>query len=160
MAKLSSHFGCIVVCITLIQFFNSMSFSTSQSLANETSTSSTTTTKALFIFGDSTVDPGNNNYIDTTPENKANYKPYGQNGYFQEPTGRFSDGRVIVDFIGMRDRSVLLFKHLMQNSNNSISIGSKQVCSIDNIPLVTSQVLFLLLFSFVLEVNVLVLGVC
>lgn len=55
---------------------------------------------ALFIFGDSTVDPGNNNYIDTIPENQANYKPYAQNGFFQQPTGRFSDGRVFVDFIG------------------------------------------------------------
>ncbi|XVF48828.1 hypothetical protein PTKIN_Ptkin03bG0219700 [Pterospermum kingtungense] len=54
---------------------------------------------ALFIFGDSTVDPGNNNYINTIPENRAAYKPYGQNGFFAEPTGRFSDGRVIVDYI-------------------------------------------------------------
>ncbi|XP_052180960.1 GDSL esterase/lipase 5-like [Diospyros lotus] len=53
----------------------------------------------LFVFGDSTVDPGNNNYIDTIPENRANYAPYGQNGFFHGPTGRFSDGRVIVDFI-------------------------------------------------------------
>ena len=57
---------------------------------------------AFFIFGDSTVDPGNNNYINTLPEYQADYKPYGQNGYFQEPTGRFSDGRVIVDFIGIQ----------------------------------------------------------
>ncbi|XAR51082.1 hypothetical protein NMG60_11005616 [Bertholletia excelsa] len=56
-------------------------------------------TSALFIFGDSTVDPGNNNYIQTIPENRANYKPYGQNGFFDEPTGRFSDGRIIVDYI-------------------------------------------------------------
>ncbi|PIN11590.1 hypothetical protein CDL12_15806 [Handroanthus impetiginosus] len=54
---------------------------------------------AFFIFGDSTVDPGNNNYIETIPENQANYKPYGQNGFFKDPTGRFSDGRIIVDFL-------------------------------------------------------------
>ncbi|XP_077236469.1 GDSL esterase/lipase 5-like [Tasmannia lanceolata] len=53
----------------------------------------------FFIFGDSTVDPGNNNYIQTVPENQANYPPYGQNGFFEGPTGRFSNGRVIVDFI-------------------------------------------------------------
>ena len=93
---------CSFVCITLIQFIASMSFSKSQSLINETNTSTTTTTtKAFFIFGDSSVDSGNNNYINTIPENKADYKPYGQNGFFQKPTGRFSDGRVIVDFIGM-----------------------------------------------------------
>lgn len=55
---------------------------------------------AFFIFGDSTVDPGNNNYIQTIPENQANYKPYGQNGFFKNPTGRFSDGRIIVDYLG------------------------------------------------------------
>ncbi|XP_010917471.2 GDSL esterase/lipase 5 [Elaeis guineensis] len=54
---------------------------------------------AFFIFGDSIVDPGNNNYIETTPEKKANYHPYGHNGFFDKPTGRFTDGRVIVDFI-------------------------------------------------------------
>ncbi|XP_051131117.1 GDSL esterase/lipase 5-like [Andrographis paniculata] len=53
----------------------------------------------LFIFGDSTVDPGNNNYIETIPNNRANYKPYGRNGFFSNPTGRFSDGRIIVDFL-------------------------------------------------------------
>lgn len=57
-------------------------------------------TVGLFIFGDSTVDPGNNNYINTIPENQAHYKPYGQNGFFENPTGRFSDGRIIVDYIG------------------------------------------------------------
>jgi hypothetical protein len=84
--------GCFVVHIA---FIASLSFSTSQSLGNGI------TNNALFIFGDSTVDSGNNNYIDTIPENKADYKPYGQNGVFHEPTGRFSDGRVITDFIGI-----------------------------------------------------------
>ncbi|KAL4180842.1 hypothetical protein AMTRI_Chr12g268110 [Amborella trichopoda] len=54
---------------------------------------------AFFIFGDSTVDVGNNNYIKTVPENQAGFQPYGNNGVFGGPTGRFSDGRVIVDFI-------------------------------------------------------------
>ncbi|KAK1262966.1 GDSL esterase/lipase 5 [Acorus gramineus] len=54
--------------------------------------------RALFIFGDSTVDIGNNNYIETVPGNRADYPPYGRNGFFDGPTGRFSDGRVIVDF--------------------------------------------------------------
>ncbi|XP_030448224.1 GDSL esterase/lipase 5-like [Syzygium oleosum] len=54
---------------------------------------------AFFVFGDSTVDPGNNNYIKTIPENRADYEPYGQDGSSGRPTGRFSNGRVIVDFI-------------------------------------------------------------
>ncbi|XP_075108700.1 GDSL esterase/lipase 1-like isoform X1 [Nicotiana tabacum] len=63
------------------------------------STKAAAAASGLFIFGDSTVDAGNNNYIETIPENRANYEPYAQNGFFQEPTGRFSDGRIIVDFI-------------------------------------------------------------
>ncbi|WCJ42862.1 GDSL lipase [Euphorbia peplus] len=52
----------------------------------------------MFIFGDSLVDTGNNNYI--FPLNRANLKPYGQNAFSGEPNGRFSDGRVFVDYIG------------------------------------------------------------
>lgn len=54
---------------------------------------------ALFVFGDSLFDVGNNNYINTTTDNLANYSPYGET-FFKYPTGRFSDGRVIPDFIG------------------------------------------------------------
>ncbi|KAI3526239.1 hypothetical protein L1887_05483 [Cichorium endivia] len=53
---------------------------------------------ALFVFGDSLFDPGNNNYINTTTELKANFWPYGES-YFHPPSGRFSDGRIIPDFI-------------------------------------------------------------
>ncbi|XP_021819932.1 GDSL esterase/lipase 5-like, partial [Prunus avium] len=54
---------------------------------------------ALFIFGDSLYDPGNNNYINTTKDFQANWLPYGET-FFRYPTGRFSDGRLIPDFIG------------------------------------------------------------
>lgn len=53
---------------------------------------------ALFVFGDSLYDPGNNNYINTTPEFQANFFPYGES-YFNPPSGRFSDGRLIPDFV-------------------------------------------------------------
>ncbi|PSR97855.1 GDSL esterase/lipase [Actinidia chinensis var. chinensis] len=93
MAGLISNFmNHLVMYVTL--WLLSFSIKTSGSpLAQET------TGSAFFIFGDSSVDPGNNNYIETIPENQANYKPYGQNGLFESPTGRFSDGRVIVDYI-------------------------------------------------------------
>lgn len=55
---------------------------------------------ALFVFGDSFFDPGNNNYIKTTTLDQANFWPYGET-YFKYPTGRFSDGRLISDFIGI-----------------------------------------------------------
>ncbi|KAG4394266.1 hypothetical protein GLYMA_03G263900v4 [Glycine max] len=53
---------------------------------------------ALFVFGDSIFDVGNNNYINTTADNHANFFPYGET-FFKYPTGRFSDGRVIPDFV-------------------------------------------------------------
>jgi len=58
----------------------------------------------LFIFGDSFLDAGNNNYINTTALDQANFWPYGET-YFKFPTGRFSDGRLISDFIGKIRRS-------------------------------------------------------
>nr|GFB59930.1 GDSL esterase/lipase 1-like [Tanacetum cinerariifolium] len=53
---------------------------------------------ALFVFGDSLFDPGNNHHINTTADFQANFWPYGQS-YFSPPTGRFTDGRLIPDFI-------------------------------------------------------------
>lgn len=58
------------------------------------------TVPAMFIFGDSVVDAGNNNYITGFPLLPvANFVPYGET-YFHKPTGRWCDGRLIFDFIG------------------------------------------------------------
>jgi len=54
---------------------------------------------ALFVFGDSLFDVGNNNYINTTTNYQANYSPYGET-FFKYPSGRISNGRVVPDFIG------------------------------------------------------------
>lgn len=54
---------------------------------------------ALFVFGDSLFDLGNNNFINTTTYYRANFPPYGES-FFKNPTGRFSDGRILPDFIG------------------------------------------------------------
>ncbi|XP_009604967.1 GDSL esterase/lipase 5-like [Nicotiana tomentosiformis] len=62
---------------------------------------------ALFIFGDSLFDVGNNNYINTTTLDQANFWPYGET-YFKLPTGRFSDGRLITDFIATYAKLPLL----------------------------------------------------
>jgi phospholipase/lecithinase/hemolysin len=51
----------------------------------------------MLVFGDSSVDTGNNNYVLTSFQ--ANHYPYGQNYPGQVPTGRFSDGKLIPDFI-------------------------------------------------------------
>ncbi|OAY72649.1 GDSL esterase/lipase [Ananas comosus] len=49
----------------------------------------------LLVFGDSTVDPGNNNRLPTTA--KANFSPYGRDFFNHTPTGRFCDGRLATD---------------------------------------------------------------
>ncbi|KAL9690633.1 hypothetical protein QQ045_011039 [Rhodiola kirilowii] len=52
----------------------------------------------MFVFGDSILDVGNNNYI--TSLAKANYVPHGID--FGGPTGRFTNGRTIIDIIGQQ----------------------------------------------------------
>ncbi|KQJ93762.2 hypothetical protein BRADI_3g06543v3 [Brachypodium distachyon] len=62
---------------------------------------------ALFVFGDSTVDTGNNNFISTVV--RSDFVPYGRDLHLGKsksddtdhptPTGRFSNGRLAVDFI-------------------------------------------------------------
>ncbi|XVE88142.1 hypothetical protein DITRI_Ditri19aG0044300 [Diplodiscus trichospermus] len=52
---------------------------------------------AGFVFGDSTVDPGNNNYISTLF--RSNFPPYGKDFIDQTPTGRFTDGKLATDLI-------------------------------------------------------------
>ncbi|OVA01107.1 Lipase [Macleaya cordata] len=52
---------------------------------------------AIIVFGDSTVDAGNNNRIPTIV--KSNFAPYGRDFDGGKPTGRFSNGRIATDFI-------------------------------------------------------------
>ncbi|KAK4279167.1 hypothetical protein QN277_016915 [Acacia crassicarpa] len=52
---------------------------------------------AVIVFGDSSVDSGNNNKISTVL--KSNFRPYGRDFEGGRPTGRFSNGRVPPDFI-------------------------------------------------------------
>lgn len=56
---------------------------------------------ASFVFGDSLVDAGNNNYLQTlsranSPPNGIDFKPSHGN-----PTGRFTNGRTIADIVGI-----------------------------------------------------------
>lgn len=60
--------------------------------------SSTTLVPAVISFGDSGVDVGNNNYLPTPF--KANFLPYGKDFINHQPTGRFSNGKLAVDFTG------------------------------------------------------------
>lgn len=54
---------------------------------------------AMYVFGDSLSDPGNSLYFHTTAT-KSNYFPYGID-FPDGPTGRFSNGKIIVDFLGI-----------------------------------------------------------
>ncbi|KAF6143928.1 hypothetical protein GIB67_001722 [Kingdonia uniflora] len=54
---------------------------------------------AMFVFGDSLVDVGNNNFLSSIA--RANYLPYGID-FNHWPTGRFTNGRTIVDLLGER----------------------------------------------------------
>ncbi|KAK4269023.1 hypothetical protein QN277_022232 [Acacia crassicarpa] len=74
---------------------------------------------ALFVFGDSLFDVGNNNYINTSYDNQANYAPYGEN-FFKYPSGRFSDGRVIPDFIAEYAKLPLIQPYLFPGNQGYI----------------------------------------
>ncbi|KAG9455118.1 hypothetical protein H6P81_008022 [Aristolochia fimbriata] len=52
---------------------------------------------AVIVFGDSSVDAGNNNHITTVL--KSNFQPYGRDLDGGRPTGRFCNGRIATDFI-------------------------------------------------------------
>jgi hypothetical protein len=52
---------------------------------------------AVIVFGDSSVDTGNNNFIPTIA--RSNFWPYGRDYADGLPTGRFSNGRLATDFI-------------------------------------------------------------
>ena len=52
---------------------------------------------ALIVFGDSTVDAGNNNFIPTVA--RGNFPPYGRDFDQGVATGRFSNGRLVTDFL-------------------------------------------------------------
>ena len=55
--------------------------------------------RAFFVFGDSLVDVGNNNYLATIA--RADAPPYGIDYPTHRPTGRFSNGLNIPDIISM-----------------------------------------------------------
>ncbi|KAM3339218.1 hypothetical protein P3S68_031304 [Capsicum galapagoense] len=52
---------------------------------------------SIFIFGDSILDSGSNHYKKNCSV-QADFPPYGSN-FFHHPTGRFTSGRTVTDFI-------------------------------------------------------------
>ncbi|WCJ33237.1 GDSL esterase/lipase 6 [Euphorbia peplus] len=53
--------------------------------------------KAIYSFGDSILDAGNNHFNNNCTV-QADFSPYGSS-FFHHPTGRFTNGRTVVDFI-------------------------------------------------------------
>ncbi|XP_058007477.1 GDSL esterase/lipase 1-like isoform X3 [Hevea brasiliensis] len=76
---------------------------------------------SLFIFGDSLFDSGNNNYLKNAA-GRANFWPYGET-FFKYPTGRFSDGRIIPDFIAEYLKLPLIPPYL-QPGNHQFTYGA------------------------------------
>ncbi|CAI9289018.1 unnamed protein product [Lactuca saligna] len=56
--------------------------------------------RALFVLGDSSVDCGTNNFLGTFA--RADRLPYGRDFDTHQPTGRFCNGRIPVDFLALR----------------------------------------------------------
>nr|GEX89334.1 hypothetical protein [Tanacetum cinerariifolium] len=57
-------------------------------------------TPGLYVFGDSLVDVGNNNYLPLSLA-KADYRPNGVDYSSRKSTGRFSNGKNAADFLGV-----------------------------------------------------------
>ncbi|KAF3321709.1 GDSL esterase/lipase [Carex littledalei] len=70
----------------------------------------------MFVFGDSLIDNGNNNYLDSIA--KSNYYPYGID-FFEGPTGRFCNGKTVID--GMCDLLDLPYLPAHANPNLNFS---------------------------------------
>ncbi|KAL6649993.1 hypothetical protein ACP70R_014217 [Stipagrostis hirtigluma subsp. patula] len=74
----------------------------------------------LFSFGDSLTDAGN--YVTLFPDISVLAPPYGET-FFRRPTGRFCDGRLIVDFIAEALRLPLLPPYLGGKTANDFRHG-------------------------------------
>ncbi|RDY08652.1 GDSL esterase/lipase EXL2, partial [Mucuna pruriens] len=69
---------------------------------------------AVFVFGDSEVDTGNNNNR-TTSFARSNFPPYGRDFQGGVPTGRFSNGKVPSDLIVLTKRLTYLSGEIRQH---------------------------------------------
>ncbi|XP_042509932.1 GDSL esterase/lipase At2g30310-like [Macadamia integrifolia] len=77
---------------------------------------------AILVFGDSTVDTGNNNFIPTAF--KGCHPPYGREFPGHIPTGRFSDGRLVPDLLA----SALGIKKLVPPFLDPL-LSDKELCT-------------------------------
>ena len=95
----------IIFSIVVFNIFHNSGSTTSLLLSNQKKKKTSLlpkneTVPAFIVFGDSIVDTGNNNYIDTLV--KCDFRPYGRDFIGGKPTGRFCNGKVTSDFLGSR----------------------------------------------------------
>lgn len=81
---------------------------------------------SIFSFGDSLADTGNLLHSQPDKAYLISRFPYGQT-YFDRPTGRFSDGRLVLDFIGILITTTVLLLYILvhcflENSNYMCSL--------------------------------------
>lgn len=76
----------------------------------------------FFAFGDSNTDNGNYIHYATAHSHVAN-PPYGET-FFNRPTGRYSDGRIIIDFISEALNMPFLTPFLAGNSARDFQSGA------------------------------------
>ncbi|XWS30858.1 hypothetical protein CRYUN_Cryun23aG0027300 [Craigia yunnanensis] len=81
---------------------------------------------ALYVFGDSIIDPGNNNFLNTSL--KSNFTPYGID-FNGKPSGRATNGRTVVDFIAQIaglpfPPAALDVSEAKRNSRTGVNYGS------------------------------------
>ncbi|KAG9448259.1 hypothetical protein H6P81_014387 [Aristolochia fimbriata] len=69
-------------------------------MGKNSSSSKSSLVPAFFVFGDSTVDCGTNNFLLTLA--RADLLPYGRDFDTHQPTGRFCNGRIPVDYLALR----------------------------------------------------------
>lgn len=98
---------------------------------------------AIIVFGDSIVDPGNNNYIKTLI--KCDFPPYGKDFNGGTPTGRFSNGKIPTDFVGGAP-------------NNSFYLSSNNIFFGKQLELVSKKLFSISMIQFlqILEINILI----
>ncbi|XP_022769582.1 GDSL esterase/lipase 7-like [Durio zibethinus] len=104
---------------------------------------------ALYVFGDSFVDPGNNNFLNTSI--KSNYTPYGID-FEGMPSGRTTNGRTVVDFIAQVvglpfPPPALDVSEAKKNSRTGVNYGSASGGILPSPPLVEN------LFGHVLSMD-------
>ncbi|KAI3853375.1 hypothetical protein MKX03_026383 [Papaver bracteatum] len=85
--------NCSFAFILIVSFF--LLIQSHQISGKQSSNQGPIVAPALYVFGDSLVDSGNNNYLQTLA--KAKYLPYGVD-FPNGATGRFTNGKTTVDF--------------------------------------------------------------